>query len=401
MQLADRKAGFPSFSVVMTCDQRTNYALVKASDFDVVASEKGVAWDKRHLFCLEHLFWNGDIWSTSFSWFFSTGQPWLNELLLNVIKLAGIRIIAYPLGADVAFHDHYRDRYDTMGRIQRDYPDWDLVEWGKVTQPRVSAFCNVANLVIGMDSSLSRFLPRNDLFCKPFCFDTNEFVVNPSLQNQTPLIVHATNHRFVKGTDVLLSAVEELQLRGFECQLRIVEKVARLEAMKIYGKADIIADQFIQGAYGVFAMEAMALGKPVLTYLDQIHLANPVFSCPIVNTTHENMLEVLAVLVTVPLLRERLGAAGRECIELYYSPKAIGEIWKQAYEHVWWGTPLDLDQTAHFGRERQPRAFTEDPADIEFWPVPVDDLLPQIRHALDLIRRPVNHGQASSSMTPS
>ena len=50
---------------------------------------------------------------------------------------------------------------------------------------------------------------------------------------------------------------------------------------------------------------------------------------------------------------------------------------------VWWGEPLRLEQTHHFSPERKPRSFTEDPANGDFWPVPVDDLLPEINAALE------------------
>ena len=50
---------------------------------------------------------------------------------------------------------------------------------------------------------------------------------------------------------------------------------------------------------------------------------------------------------------------------------------------VGWGEPLRLEQTGHFSPERKPRSFTEDPANGDFWPVPVDDLLPEINAALE------------------
>ena len=68
--------------------------------------------------------------------------------------------------------------------------------------------------------------------------------------------------------------------------------------------------------------------------------------------------------------------------ERYQSPEAIGEVWGQIYRHVWWKTALQLEKTEHFGPSRTSRAFTEDPADPAFWPVPVEDLLPAIREAL-------------------
>jgi hypothetical protein len=83
----------------------------------------------------------------------------------------------------------------------------------------------------------------------------------------------------------------------------------------------------------------------------------------------------------VPELRARIGQAGRGAAERYQSIEALAQVWAQLYRHVWWGEPLRLEQTHHFAREHNPRSFTEDSAHGDFWPVPVDDLLPEINTA--------------------
>jgi len=177
---------------------------------------------------------------------------------------------------------------------------------------------------------------------------------------------------------------------GIPMKLCLVEKVARSEALRLYAQADIIADQFCMGAYGMFALEGLALGKTVLTYLDQQTLGDPVFNLPIVNTNPDNLDRVLAVLLQVPELRLRLGRAGRAAVERYQSIGALAEVWTQLYQHVWLGKPLQLEKTRHFSPEREPRSFTENPASIDFWPVPVEDLMPQIRAALEKMQTPLN-----------
>jgi hypothetical protein len=173
-----------------------------------------------------------------------------------------------------------------------------------------------------------------------------------------------------------------MEASGIPMELRLIEGVPRDEALKLYAEADIIADQFCMGAYGMFALEGLALGKPVLTYLDQESLGDPISSLPVVNTNPENLDRVLAVLLQVPELRFRLGRAGREAVERYQSIGALAEVWTQLYRHVWWGEPLQLQKTRHFSPERKSRSFTEDPGRSDFWPVPVDDLMPQIHSAL-------------------
>ncbi len=211
--------------------------------------------------------------------------------------------------------------------MQQDYPDWDLVEWGTATRASVRVFSKYADLVNVMDGTFRRFLSRQDICCKTIPVDTQ--VLAPPVVAAThavPVLVHAPNHRNVKGTAFLLDSLEDLRKVGIAFDLRMVENTDRLEAIEIYRQADIIADQFVIGAFGVFALECLALGKPVLTYLDHEHLCNPLFNLPIVNSNRFNLTRVLAVLLKVPELRTRLGAAGRDAAVKYQSLEAIGEL---------------------------------------------------------------------------
>jgi hypothetical protein len=90
--------------------------------------------------------------------------------------------------------------------------------------------------------------------------------------------------------------------------------------------------------------------------------------------------------VQVPALRQRLGAEARRQVVAYQSQEAIAEVWKQLYEHVWWRKPLHLESTRHFSPDRKARSFSENPSDADFWPVPVDDLMPEIRRVLERVR---------------
>ena len=64
------------------------------------------------------------------------------------------------------------------------------------------------------------------------------------------------------GTEFVIEACSQLPV-----ELDLVEGVPHEQARKRYAKADIIIDQLLVGWHGVFALEAMALGKPVITYL--------------------------------------------------------------------------------------------------------------------------------------
>ena len=54
---------------------------------------------------------------------------------------------------------------------------------------------------------------------------------------------------------------------GLDADLEIVEGLRHDEAFERYRDADIVVDQLNAGWYGILAIECMALGKPVVTFL--------------------------------------------------------------------------------------------------------------------------------------
>lgn len=371
---ADRLAGFPTRSVVLHA-RPVKYDLVTAPEFDVVLGEQNAHSLESGFRALIDLLWHGDVWSTHFESLFFGPCRRENQLAFLVLRAVGIRIIVMAHGGDILYRSRIRTRYDWIERVQRDYPAWDLVAQAKVVEERIRLFCRHASLVLPGDSSLRRFLPRSDLLFKYFPVDCDAIRPVTSTSNRTPVVVHAPNHRYTKGTDFLVAAIDGLRRRGLEVELRLVEGVPRAEALSIYASADIVADQFCIGAFGGFALEGLALGKPVIAYLDQEHLADPAFNLPIVNATPENLEEVLRMLVESRELRERLGAAGRKAVERYQSLEAIASLRRVLHEHVWWGAALDVSRTVHFSPERKSRSFTEDPRDPLFWPIDVAEIL--------------------------
>lgn len=386
--MADRSAGVLARSVVLYARQSDTYDLTTEEEFDVVFSRSAIQATGTHWWrCLCYVLLTTDIWSTTFRPFLPGRHERANALILRLMKAVGIRIVVFPYGSDVAWRDKLRDRFDWVGSMQLDYPDWDLEEWGNGTRANVRVFCKYADIVIGMDGSVRRFLLRNDIYCKTVPVDTHLLTpLDCPESNNPPIVVHAANHRNVKGTQFLLDSLEQLRRIGIPFELRIVENVNRTDAIEIYRRADIIADQFVMGAYGVFALECLALGKPVLTYLDYDNLSSPVFNLPIVNTNKFNLTRVLGILLQVHELRSRLGSEGRAAVVKYQSLEAIGELNKVIYDHLWWNKPLALENTAHFDPRRTARSFTEDPSREEFWPVDVGDLRQEILEALLVVQ---------------
>ena len=81
-----------------------------------------------------------------------------------------------------------------------------------------------------------------------------------------PRIVHAPSDGSIKGTPMILDALEQLKTR-YDFDLILVEKKTHKEALALYRSADIAIDQVLAGWYGGFAVEMMAMGKPVACYI--------------------------------------------------------------------------------------------------------------------------------------
>ena len=109
-------------------------------------------------------------------------------------------------------------------------------------------------------------------------------------------MVHAPSSRTRKGTEHVVAACAALDV-----DLEIVEGLDHREAFERYRRADVIVDQLNAGWYGVFAIEAMALGKPVVTFLhdEAVRRTEEAFGLevPIVNATKDTLVEALRPLV--------------------------------------------------------------------------------------------------------
>lgn len=382
MVQASRAAGHETHFLLRDSPAARDIAAVHP-DVRLLGEAFGVPNDAIHWAALRDLFWWGDIKIAYFDiMYFDPSHYWVTEWMFRLMRLCGIRIIVGAHGGDVTYRARYRSRFDWVGRVQQHHPAWDLVETAPGTIRRIDMYCKYADLVLPCDAVMGRFLPRGDVLFKFHPIDTVALPNAGVSDREVPLVVHAPSARPIKGTAELLAALDSLRAKGIAFELKLVEKTPRPEALRIYQEADVIVDQLCIGAYGTFSVEAMALGKPTLTYLDQEHLGDPVYNMPLVNAHPENVERVLAVLLQVPELRRRLAKASREASEKYQSVQALAPVWEQLYEHVWRGTPLHLEDTVHFDPSRKPRSFVEDPASVEFWPVPAEDLIDEIRAAL-------------------
>jgi len=145
--------------------------------------------------------------------------------------------------------------------------------------------------------------------------------VYPSESKEVPVVVHAPSSRDIKGTNYVLEVVQDLRkTRSFEFIL--VQGLSHGEAMQIYRRADIVIDQVLLEWYGMFAIEAMALGKPVLSHAREDILPD-LQGLPIVNTNPDRLRSDLDSLTSDATLRRELGIKGRQYVERVHDCRVV------------------------------------------------------------------------------
>lgn len=165
--------------------------------------------------------------------------------------------------------------------------------------------------IVGSYDAL-RWMPDAEVI--PPGLDLREYVPPPFEERSRPVVLHAPSSRRRKGTEYVVAACE-----GLDVELDIVEGLRHDEARRRYERADIVVDQLNAGWYGIFALEAMALGKPVLSYLrpeavQETERALGV-EVPIVPVTKETLRDRIAELAADAGRRRAAGAASRAYVE--------------------------------------------------------------------------------------
>jgi glycosyltransferase involved in cell wall biosynthesis len=167
-----------------------------------------------------------------------------------------------------------------------------------------------------------RWVPEAEMI--PPGIDLTTIKPAPPSDRTRPVILHAPSSRRRKGTEHVIAACE-----GLDADLVLVEGLHHDEAFERYRDADIVVDQLNAGWYGLFAIECMALGKPVVTFLHnkavertERELGTPV---PIVNATKESLRARLEPLVASAAERRRIGAESRAYVEQVHDIERVAD----------------------------------------------------------------------------
>lgn len=257
---------------------------------------------------------------------FHTGGSLLLGYDLWLLKLLRKKIF-------VEFHGSELRDYADKNKMNPYMLTEDYLPGMEKRKKKAEKICKYADGVLLHDDELIPHLPENakNIYVVPLKMDLEKFT--PSyvpVEKKKICIVHAPSNRKIKGSDQIIKAVEALKHK-YDIEFILVENKSQKEAGEIYRKADIIVDQIRLGTYGVFAIEGMALGKPVITYIsDKMKKCLPE-ELPIVSANPDTIKEVLEQLITDGNLRHEIGVAGSEYVKRYHDCRKNAKVLSEIY----------------------------------------------------------------------
>jgi glycosyltransferase involved in cell wall biosynthesis len=184
--------------------------------------------------------------------------------------------------------------------------------------------------IVGSHDAI-RWVPDAEVV--PPGIDLREYLPSAPSDRNRPVVVHAPSSRRRKGTEQIVAACAQLPV-----ELEIVEGLHHDEARRRYERADIVVDQLNAGWYGLFAIETMALSKPVVAFLHEQAVARTEkafgLRVPVISATADALVDHLRPLVEDPAHRQRIGAESRAYVERVHDVERVADRLLDIYSRL-------------------------------------------------------------------
>ena len=191
----------------------------------------------------------------------------LQRAELAVLRARRIPVFVYYQGDDVRQGDYSREHYE-FSIATRVPPEYYTSQSDRWKRKQAALMSKHAAGVYAVNPDLLNVLPSKASFVPYGHVPVRDWTPRYTQGDRDRVVfAHAPSNRRVKGIDLILDALAELQSEGYRFDLDLVEGVSNAEALARYEDADVVIDQLFAGWYGGVAVEAMALGKPVVVYI--------------------------------------------------------------------------------------------------------------------------------------
>jgi len=263
------------------------------------------------------------------------GTAFLWRLEPILYRLAGVKTVVLPYGSDVQVMSRSPNLHFKHA-MAVDYPQHRTRRLH--IQAMIDVWTSAGSHIVGGCEWVDYMHHWDTLMIAHFSIPLPDPVFKDSVHdshNLNPLrLLHAPNHREIKGTRHVVRAVEELRAEGLNIELMMLERVSNDEVRRLIFHADVIVDQLVIGWYAMFAIEAMASGKPVICHLrrdlEELYVATDLLlgfdEIPIIRADIFSFKEVVRTLYADRDILIAAGDRGREYVERRHSVEAISLV---------------------------------------------------------------------------
>jgi glycosyltransferase involved in cell wall biosynthesis len=138
--------------------------------------------------------------------------------------------------------------------------------------------------------------------------------------------LHVPTNRLIKGTRWIEAGLATAMAADPRLSFRLLENAPWSAVREAMAEADIVVDQVFLGWYGLVAVEAMALGKPVVGFIrPDFEERARALDLPLVRCTRDDVGAVVAALAADPARRAALGEAGRAYARRVHDARVIAD----------------------------------------------------------------------------
>jgi hypothetical protein len=262
------------------------------------------------------------------------GTLFLWKLEAFLYRLAGVKTIVSAYGSDVQ-STKLMTNLKLKNAVSLDYPN----QWRRNSrvEARIKYWCKSADFVLG-SCDLVDYLPHWDKLVSSYCaVETSPIKELNQTRNSLPFrILHAPNHRNLKGSDEIERAVETLIREGLNIELSLLSGVLNSAVLEQIPMHDLVVDQLVIGWYAQFALEAISKGVPTICYTSERYreLYEGQFiaqghTLPFISATQSNITEVLRDCYFNRESMATLKEQGRSFAVAFHSFETIGKLFNE------------------------------------------------------------------------
>lgn len=234
---------------------------------------------------------------------------------LPFYRLFGKKVIMHYLGKDVKTYKETIERYSINNMIYSSGSEQEAILNDINKKARLAYESKFTSLQFVCSPIYSEFVEKSIFL--PLAIDLNDYKFSPKKgHNEVLKIMHAPTSRANKGTEFINQAIVRLKEEGYKIEYMLCENISHKELKLKYEECDIFIDQVL-GGYGTAAIEAMAIGRPTISYLRDIHFNDLTYpeGIPIIVGHKDNIYEVIKDLIEKKETLFEIGIESRKFVE--------------------------------------------------------------------------------------